>query len=91
MQNKPRKNISQVDDELKMYAQRRVQERYYSDWFMLDFKSTSLKRARIEGRYMVKEQKMLAEQRRLEHRRRLEEQQWLEEKQRLDEHQKIKE
>ncbi|KAG1288885.1 hypothetical protein G6F66_009532 [Rhizopus arrhizus] len=91
VQNKPRKNISQVNDELKMHVQRRVQECYYSDWFMLDFKSTSLKRARIEDRYMVKEQKMLAEQRRLEHRRRLEEQRWLEEKQRLEEHQKIKE
>ncbi|KAG0739920.1 hypothetical protein G6F23_008624 [Rhizopus arrhizus] len=91
VQNKPRKNISQVDAELKMYAQRRVQECYYSDWFMLDFKSTSLKRARIEDRYMVKEQKTLAEQRRLEHRRRLQEQRWLEEKQRLQEQQKIKE
>ncbi|KAG1138967.1 hypothetical protein G6F37_009973 [Rhizopus arrhizus] len=91
VQNKPRKNISQVDDELKIHAQRRVQECYYSDWFMLDFKSTSLKRARIEDRYMVKEQEMLAEQRRLEHRRRLEEQRWLEEKQRLEEQQKIKE
>ncbi|KAG1091593.1 hypothetical protein G6F40_012943 [Rhizopus arrhizus] len=91
VQNKPRKNILQVDDELKMHAQRRVQECYYSDWFMLDFKSTSLKWARIEDRYMAKEQKMLAEQRRLEHRRRLEEQRWLEEKQRLQEQQKIKE
>ncbi|KAG0732486.1 hypothetical protein G6F60_014177 [Rhizopus arrhizus] len=49
---KSRKGISQVDDEPKMHAQRRVPEYYYSDWHMLGFESNSLKRARLEDQYM---------------------------------------
>ncbi|KAG1328469.1 hypothetical protein G6F62_008130 [Rhizopus arrhizus] len=88
---KSRKGISQVDDEPKMHAQRRVPEYYYSDWHMLGFESNSLKRARLEDQYMVEEQQILEEQRRLEHRRRLEKQRRLEEQQRIEEQQKIKE